>query len=98
MPDSLKIEKMLYLIKKVLWDYQLTDEDVIRIYKGDLAIGGMNDVKLKARLLNSFNWYTLIKELGFNEAKELLQPDIIKFLYPRALQESYKYAARVLYK
>lgn len=43
---------MLSLIKKALWDYEFTDEEIIGIYQGDLIIGGMNDVKLKARLLN----------------------------------------------
>lgn len=87
---------MLTLIKKVLWDYQLSDEEIMGIYQGRLVIGGINDVKLKARLLNSYNWYTLVKELGFNNAQELLKPEIIKLLYPKALQESYTYAARVL--
>jgi hypothetical protein len=87
---------MLTLIKKVLWDYWLTDEEIMSIYQGNLVIGGMNDVKLKARLLNSYNWYTLVKELGFTNAKELLKPEVIGNLYPKSLQESYKYAARVL--
>lgn len=89
---------MLQLIKPILWDYQLSDEEIMRIYQGDLVTGGMNEVKLKARLLNSYNWYTLIKELGLNEAKQLLKPEIIRYLYPKALQESYMYAARVLYQ
>lgn len=87
---------MLSLIKKVLWDYEFTDEEIIGIYQGDLIIGGMNDVKLKTRLLNSYNWYTLVKELGFNSAKELLKPEIISFLYPKTLRECYTYAARIL--
>jgi len=87
---------MLQLIKKVLWDYQLTNDEIMRIYQGDLVIGGMNEFKLKARLLNSYNWYTLINELGFNEARQLLKPEVIRYLYPKALQESYKYAARIL--
>lgn len=87
---------MLTLVKEVLWDYQLSDDEIMGIYQGSLVIGGMDDVKLKARLLNSDNWYTLMKELGFNNAQELLKPEISKFLYPKALQESYTYAARVL--
>lgn len=87
---------MTPLLKNVLWDYQLTDEEMERIYRGDLELGGMDEAKLKARLLNTYNWYTLVRELGFKEAKALLRPDIIRFLYPKALQESYTYAARVL--
>jgi hypothetical protein len=87
---------MLRLIKGVLWDYNLTDEEILRIYQGDLVVGGMNDVKLKARLLNSYSWYTLVKELGFDDAKELLKPEIISFLYPKSLQKIYQYAAQVL--
>jgi hypothetical protein len=88
---------MKKLLKNVLWDYQLTEEEVERIYRGDLALGGMDETKLKARLLNTYNWYTLVRELGFKEARALLRPDIIRFLYPKALQESYAYAARVLH-
>lgn len=85
---------MLTLIKKVLWDYELSDEVIMGIYQGNLVIWGMNDVKLKERLPNSYYWYTLVKELGFNNAQELLKPEITKFLYPKALQESYTYAAQ----
>jgi hypothetical protein len=87
---------MLTLIRKVLWDYQLSDEEIMGIYQGRLVVGGINEVKLKARLLNSYNWYTLVKELGFNNAIEFLKPEVIGYLYPKSLQESYKYAARVL--
>ena len=87
---------MLQLIKKVLWDYQLTDEEIMGIYQGDLVVGGMNENKLKARLLNSYSWYTLVKVMGLKRASELLKPEIISFLYPKALQKSYTYAARLL--
>jgi hypothetical protein len=87
---------MLHLAKKVLWDYKISDEEILLIYRGQLEMGGMNEYKLKARLLNSFNWYTLIKELGFNEAKLLLKPEIIKNLFPKDLQKKYTYAAGLL--
>jgi hypothetical protein len=89
-------KNMLDLIKKILWDYKLSDEEIIQIYSGNLEIGGMNEIKLKARLLNSYNWYTLIKELGFNEAKQLLKPEIIQYLYPKNLRKQYLYAAGLL--
>ncbi len=89
---------MITLAKKILWDYKLSDEEILLIYSGELEKGGMNEFKLKARLLNSYNWYTLIKELGFQEAKQLLKPEIIQFLYPKKLQKSYSYAAALLRK
>lgn len=87
---------MLHLFKNILWDYRLSEEEILSIYRGDAEIGGMNESKLKARLLNSYNWYTLIQEMGFNEAKELLKPKIIQFLYPKTLQDTYTYAAGLL--
>jgi hypothetical protein len=95
-PIRLKQKEMQNLVKKILWDYKLSDEQIIRIYSGDLEIGGMNELKLKARLLNSYNWYTLIRELGFNEARQLLKPEIIQYLYPKSLQKKYMYAAGLL--
>ena len=53
----------------------------------------MNETKLKARLLNSYSWYILIKEIGSDQAKELLKPQIINQLYPKSLQKSYTYSA-----
>ncbi len=87
---------MLTLLKNILWDYHLTDEEIMRIYKGELVIGGMDEIKLKSRLLNSYNWYTLVKVLGIKEAKLLLKPEIIKYIYPTQLQHKYQYAASIL--
>lgn len=84
------------LFKKILWDYQFTDEEIVKIYNGEVMIGGMSEHKLKARLLNSYSWYTLIQELGFEEAKKLMQPEIIQYLYPKSLQQNYRYAASLL--
>lgn len=88
---------MLPLLKKVLWDYELTDTEILAILNGELVKGGMDEFKLKARLLNSYNWYTLVNQLGFDEARKLLKPEIIRLLYPKSLQISYNYAASVLH-
>ncbi len=84
------------LIRKILWDYDFSDDEIIRIYNGELEIGGMNEHKLKARLLNSYSWYTLIREIGFEDAKKLMQPEIIRYIYPKSLQQKYSYAASLL--
>jgi hypothetical protein len=88
---------MMNLIKQILWDYQLSDAEIEAIYQGQLVVGGMNELKLKARLLNSYNWYTLVKALGWQEAKALLKPEIIRFIHPKGLRESYLDAARILH-
>lgn len=90
------IATVVKLAKKVLWDYDLSGSDISEIYSGKAVRGGMTEEKLKARLLNSYNWYTLVKELGFNEAKKLLTPGIIRTLFPKSLQSKYMYAARLL--
>lgn len=87
---------MLHLLKKILWDYELTDQEILSIYAGELEKGGMNELKLKARLLNSYNWYTLIREMGLSNASKLLKPEIISQLYPKSLQKKYSYAAGLL--
>lgn len=87
---------MLDLFKKILWDHPLTDEEILHIWRGEQSIGGMDALTLKARLLNSYNWYILIKELGRDEAIHLLQPEIIELLYPSSLRQSYHYAASLL--
>lgn len=86
------------LIRQILWDYQLTDQEIEQIYQGKLVVGGMDEFKLKARLLNSYNWYTLVRQLGLPEAKALLKPEIIRFIHPKGLKSSYLDAARILHQ
>lgn len=87
---------MLKLLKRVLWDYELTDRELEDALKGKPGNNSLDANKLKARLLNSYNWYTLVNELGLDTAKALLKPGIIRYLYPRSLQAKYTYAARLL--
>lgn len=86
------------LVRQILWDYQLTDQEIALIYQGKLVVGGMDEFKLKARLLNSYNWYTLVRQLGWQEAKALLKPEIIRFIHPQGLKNSYLDAARILHQ
>jgi len=89
---------MVDLFKIILWDHPLTDDEILSIWRGELVKGGMDELSLKARLLNSYNWYILIRELGIEEAQQLLKPEIIERLYPSSLRRSYHYAASVLHE
>jgi len=89
---------MLDLFRKILWDHPLTDDDILRIWRGELVKDGVDEISLKARLLNSYNWYVLTKELGSEDALQLLKPEIIERLYPKSLRRSYHYAASLLRK
>ena len=91
-------KKILVLLNKVLWDYDVTDRELLNALEGKSEIGGLNADKLKARLLNSYNWFTLVNELGLDTARELLKPEVIRYLYPKSLRSKYTYAARLLHQ
>lgn len=87
---------MIHLLRKILYNYNFTDQEILGIYEGELEIKDLNEFKLKARLLNSYNWYTLTREMGLNKASQLLKPEIICHLYPKSLQKKYSYVAGLL--
>ena len=93
---SMKEEKVKY-IKQIIWDYNISPEDVIEILeKHSSAKNGLTINNIYTRLLKSYNWYTLLKILDKQQLKEALSDEVLNKLYPKSLTEKYKYARKFL--
>jgi len=84
------------LIKNILWDLNLTTEDVFSI----LSDRNNHDERRRfvVRLLRSYNWYTLLKIFTIEEMIEIINDNkVINALFPNSLKEKYKNAREILH-
>ena len=51
-----------------------------------------------SRLLNSYDWFTILQIFKMNDLKFLLSDDVLNMLYPRTLKNKYLYVRRVLFE
>jgi hypothetical protein len=83
------------LVKNILWDLNLTTEDVFSI----LSDRNNNDERRRfvVRLLRSYNWYTLLKIFTIEEMIEIINDNkVINALFPNSLKEKYMSARKIL--
>jgi len=100
MAEDFKIDEqeLKRRLKQVVWDYNISEDDLLEIFLRGKTITGLNQTQLKAKLLNGNNWYTILKLVGIENAKTLLAPEITSILFPRQLRERYQHARRVLFE
>lgn len=89
--------KLKDLLKGVVWDYNISETDLLEIFLHDKKGQALNADQLKARLLNTYNWYFLIDFFGKDVAKKFLNDRITAYLFPKALRDKYVRAGRILY-
>lgn len=94
--NQINIQELTQLLKKVVWDYNIQENQLVDIYFDNVKSNSLSSNELKTKLLNGFSWYKLIDVLGFEEAINLLQDDIIKGIYPKSYRETIYNASKIL--
>lgn len=91
--------RKLKLISQILWDTQLSSEDVCLILdsKKDF-VGHVNKNFIFRRCLESYSWFTLLEIFSLQEIKDLLTIEIISKLRSKSLQRKYFFMHDLLQK
>lgn len=98
MEPFLKDEKKK-LISRIYWDKEVDTEYLIGILEGKINVIDENDLNtLYRRLLNTFDWYTLLKLIPTERLEDALADKIIKQLFPKSLSLRFQYARNILSK
>lgn len=87
------------LIKKLYWDRHIDPDHIIGLFKDEPEnfSGELED--LYRRVLNSCDWYTILKIFSLKKLKkDVLNEQIINRLFPIDLQERYRYARNILFR
>jgi len=87
------------VLSKINWDTPLSTDDLYQVFTGaQQKIGGIDKKWLYTRILNSFNWYTVMKIIPREEWPYLLSDKIIDNLFPRQLRNKYKHVRSALFE
>jgi len=89
-------EELKEELKKIVWDYEVSLEELIQILEGRKKSFSLNREKILARLLLSVNWYKLLEIFGPQVLKEILNDEVLKYIHIESLRQDFIYAREVL--
>jgi len=80
------------LLGQILWDYNISEEEVENVLKGEARLAGhYTRDALFCKLLESYPWFTIIRLFTPQEIKDMLSDDIIKRLRSPSLRQKYEF-------
>ncbi len=86
-------------LKSAFWDTTATDEELFEVLQGKReAIHSINKLTIFSRLLNTYDWYVLLKIIPFKELPLALSSEVLEKLWPQNLQKRYLNARRILFE
>ena len=89
------MESILY--KKIIWDYDIPNEELERLISGEIqSCSGLPRETVLLRMLQRLSWEELVKALGHNEIKNVLETDMYKKLRDPLQRIKYEQLLRLL--
>ncbi|MCC7401268.1 MAG: hypothetical protein IT214_07260 [Chitinophagaceae bacterium] len=87
------------ILSKINWDTPLSNDDLFRIFSGSTEKkGGIDRDWIYTRILNTFNWYTVLKIIPKDQLPFLLSDRVINNLFPRQLRNKYRHVRSALFE
>ena len=85
-------------LKSIFWDYDVdyTAGEIYDFILGKKQIKEFNRDRLIARALTSIRWYDLIDIFSVKQLYELLNDDVLKFIWRKSIKDRYKNVREVL--
>ena len=87
------------MLSRLYWDMDVEPEQLYRMLYGKIdGFGQIKRTDLYARLLATYDWYTLLKLVPVENLKHALSDQVINRIYPKELKDRFLYAREVLSK
>ncbi len=78
------------LLKQLLWDTNISLEDVSAVLTNERQrVGSFDKKKIFSKCLESYSWFTILEIFTIHEIKELLTEEVISKLRSKSLQRKY---------
>jgi hypothetical protein len=94
--QTLSENELKGILKKVVWDYNITPADLLAIFNGEMKSAALDQTQLHAKLLNSYSWHQLIKWFGFEKALNFLSDEAIRMIFPASYRQKLLHAKEIL--
>ena len=87
------------MLSRLYWDMDVEPEQLYQMLYGKIdKIGQIKRTDLYARLLATYDWYTLLKLVPVEKLKHALSDQVINRIYPKGLKDRFLYAREILSK
>ncbi len=100
MPNSTQYpisdEELKKVLKRVVWDYNISPDELLAIFKGEKEGNSVNIIQLQAKLLNGYQWHDLIKWFGADTVKSFLKDEVIQQIFPPSYKNKLYHAKEIL--
>ncbi len=85
------------LLKQILWDYNISAEDIEAVLRGDMKRAGhYNQEMIFLKILESYSWFTILQLFSPIQIKYLLTNQVIKKLRSPSLRLKYEFVQQRL--
>ncbi|NCO56104.1 MAG: hypothetical protein COS14_13735 [Bacteroidetes bacterium CG02_land_8_20_14_3_00_31_25] len=99
MGKQLSENEIKEILKAAFWDVNITKDELFDIFSAKKeSIYSVNINKIYSRLLNSYDWYTILSIIDNNKIKDLLKDEVLQLIWPKSVSKKYYNAKRILYK
>lgn len=92
-------EEINNILAKINWDTPYSLNDLYKVFTGEeKKIGSIDKNWIYSRLLNTYNWYTVLKIVPKKDLPQLLSDEVINNLFPRQLRQKYRHVRSALFE
>jgi hypothetical protein len=85
------------VLQSIMWDYSVSVSDLDELLEGKINKAGHYTIdKFFIKMLIGLPWHTIIQVLPVERVKEMLTDEIIGALWPKSVQNQYKYVRQRL--
>jgi len=84
-------------LKQILWDYNISTEDIEAVLRGDMKQAGhYNQEMIFLKILESYSWFAILQLFSPIQIKFLLTNQVIKKLRSPSLRLKYEFVQQRL--
>lgn len=86
-------------LKSAFWNTSATADDLYKVLHNKRnQIYSINKSAIFTRLLNTYDWYDILRIIPYNELPLALSNEALEKLWPESLQKRYLHARRILFE
>lgn len=85
------------VLQSIMWDYDISVEEIGMVLDGKTTWAGHYNLEgLFVKMASGLPWFSILEIFGPQKLKELLKEETIRKIWPKSVQEKYRYVSKRL--
>lgn len=90
-------QELKRMLKQVVWDYKIPEEELLEIFHNRQRRNwAIDQIQLKAKLLNGFYLHKLIRLLGREQIMSFFADNVLVQIFPVSYRNRLKHVKRII--